>query len=206
MIKNPLIDQMRLDGGVLCLDFVNTIPDRVDGTNRDHLGSFNDLIYWARKAKAIDNNSFNALEKAGSINEKKTKDFFNEAINLRSLIYAIFKPLSSKQKINPHDLESLNKLTNKYFPFLEISAQKDGFTEQWNFEPGHFYSITGPIVKSSYELLLSDKLSRVKECPNCGWLFLDSTKNGKRRWCSMQDCGSNVKALEYYYRKKKEKK
>jgi predicted RNA-binding Zn ribbon-like protein len=53
---------------------------------------------------------------------------------------------------------------------------------------------------------LSDKLERVKECPNCGWLFLDTTKNGKRRWCSMEDCGSNVKALEYYYRKKKEKK
>jgi len=42
-----------------------------------------------------------------------------------------------------------------------------------------------------------------KECPNCGWLFFDKSKNGRRKWCSMQTCGSNVKALEWYHRQKK---
>jgi predicted RNA-binding Zn ribbon-like protein len=205
MVKNAVIDQMRLDGGTFCLDFVNTIPDRVDGSNRDHLGNFNDLIYWARKAKVIDNAGFSALEKSGGTNERKAKDFFTEAVNLRTLIYAIFQPVSQGHKVKPADLDAFNKLGSRYFSFLGISAQKDGFAEQWNFETGNFHAVTAPIFKSAYELLLSDKLGRVKECPNCGWLFLDTTKNGRRRWCSMQDCGSNVKALEYYYRKKKER-
>jgi predicted RNA-binding Zn ribbon-like protein len=205
MVKNPLIDNLRLDGGVLCLDFVNTIPDRFDGSNRDHLQSFNDLIYWARKAKMIDSGGSASLEKLANGNERKAKDFFTEAIQLRSLIYSLFHPVSQQQRLKASDLEQFNKLVSKYFPFLQLAVERDGFAEQWNFESNHFYSITAPIVKSAYELLLSDKLHRVKQCPNCGWLFLDTTKNGKRRWCSMQDCGSAVKALEYYYRKKEQK-
>jgi hypothetical protein len=51
MLKNPRIDQIRLDGGILCFDFVNTVPDRVDGTNRDNLKNYEDLIYWAKKSE-----------------------------------------------------------------------------------------------------------------------------------------------------------
>ncbi|MFD0480100.1 CGNR zinc finger domain-containing protein [Nonomuraea thailandensis] len=36
------------------------------------------------------------------------------------------------------------------------------------------------------------------ECPSCGWLFLDTTRNGSRRWCSMAMCGSQVKSRRYY--------
>lgn len=206
MQKNALIDAMRLDGGILCLDFVNTIPDRVDGTDRDHLTNFNDLIYWSKKAKSIDAAGFSALEKAGIVNERKARDFFSEAIAIRTLVYSIFRSISQSHKINSSDLKSFNSLKARYFPYLELRAVKEGFAEQWNFEPDQFFSVTAPILKSAHDLLLSDKLHRVKECPNCGWLFLDTTKNGKRRWCSMQDCGSQVKALDYYYRKKEEKK
>jgi predicted RNA-binding Zn ribbon-like protein len=62
--------------------------------------------------------------------------------------------------------------------------------------------IIAPVIYSAYELLLADKLNRIKECTNCGWLFLDTTKNGTRRWCSMNTCGSIVKAKEWYHRNK----
>lgn len=48
------------------------------------------------------------------------------------------------------------------------------------------------------DLLTGDELSRVRECPiesgGCGWLFLDHSRNGSRRWCRMADCGNKVKA------------
>jgi len=74
--------------------------------------------------------------------------------------------------------------------------------ESWLLEEDSYKKIVAPILNDSYELLLSEKLFKVKECPGCGWLFYDGTKNGKRRWCSMKSCGSNVKALEWYHRKK----
>jgi predicted RNA-binding Zn ribbon-like protein len=205
MLRNPRIDQIRLDGGILCLDFVNTIPDRVDGTNRDNLTSFSDLIYWAKKAGVLQPAEMLSLEKAAQAGgDKKAREFFTEALSLRSLIYSIFQPISQGQKVKTGDIDALNASVASYRNFLEITPSKEGFIEKWNFTRDNFLSITAPIIKSARELLLSDKLRRLKECPNCGWLFLDTTKNGKRRWCSMEDCGSNVKALEYYYRKKKE--
>ena len=39
-------------------------------------------------------------------------------------------------------------------------------------------------------------VSGVKVCPgaDCGRLFIDETKNGRRKWCSMESCGNRAKA------------
>jgi predicted RNA-binding Zn ribbon-like protein len=54
-----------------------------------------------------------------------------------------------------------------------------------------------PVVRSAVELATAGPLERVKQCPapeGCGWLFLDTTKNRIRRWCSMDECGGQAKA------------
>jgi predicted RNA-binding Zn ribbon-like protein len=52
--------------------------------------------------------------------------------------------------------------------------------------------------------LLADPavLARLKRCPgrDCGWLFLDAS--GRRRWCSMDSCGSREKMRRLYARRK----
>ncbi|MGH3132366.1 MAG: CGNR zinc finger domain-containing protein [Gaiellaceae bacterium] len=48
-------------------------------------------------------------------------------------------------------------------------------------------------------------MDRVKECPgagDCGWLFYDTSRNGTRRWCSMEGCGSRVKMRRQYARRR----
>lgn len=47
-------------------------------------------------------------------------------------------------------------------------------------------------------------MARLKRCPgtDCGWLFVDETKNGRRRWCSMETCGNRAKARRHYAREK----
>ena len=61
-----------------------------------------------------------------------------------------------------------------------------------------------PIIRSAADLLVSDELKRVKKCadPQCGWLFLDVSRNKSRRWCNMKDCGNRAKARRFYKRKK----
>ena len=59
------------------------------------------------------------------------------------------------------------------------------------------------VAKSAVELLTSSDLHQVKECPGnkgCGWLFLDTSKNGSRQWCSMEGCGSRAKRRRQYGR------
>ena len=56
-----------------------------------------------------------------------------------------------------------------------------------------------PVVWSAVRLLSSPELASVRKCaaPGCGWLFVDGTKNGSRRWCSMSVCGNRDKVRRY---------
>lgn len=61
-----------------------------------------------------------------------------------------------------------------------------------------------PITLSAADVLLSPDLHQLQECPGpgCGWLFLDTSKNHKRRWCTMEGCGNRAKARSQYQRKR----
>lgn len=41
--------------------------------------------------------------------------------------------------------------------------------------------------------------SRVKACrgTDCGWVFLDASRNGSRRWCDMATCGNRAKTTAF---------
>ncbi len=54
------------------------------------------------------------------------------------------------------------------------------------------------IAEAALDVMLAADLTRVRRCPvlegGCGWLFLDQSRSGTRRWCRMADCGNVVKA------------
>ncbi|MEL6311405.1 MAG: CGNR zinc finger domain-containing protein [Pseudomonadota bacterium] len=66
------------------------------------------------------------------------------------------------------------------------------------------------LVAISAAALLADprEMARLKTCPgvDCGWMFVDETKNGRRRWCSMETCGNRAKAARHYARSRRKPK
>jgi predicted RNA-binding Zn ribbon-like protein len=56
----------------------------------------------------------------------------------------------------------------------------------------------------SLELLRALPLARTRICPGprCGWLFIDHSKGGQRRWCDMATCGNAAKTARHYQRKR----
>lgn len=50
--------------------------------------------------------------------------------------------------------------------------------------------------------LLVDRPDRVRRCahPACVLYFYDTSRNGTRRWCSMEACGNRAKAGRHYAR------
>ncbi|WP_018898728.1 CGNR zinc finger domain-containing protein [Rhizobium sp. 2MFCol3.1] len=57
---------------------------------------------------------------------------------------------------------------------------------------------------SVLKLIASPEPERMKICGNCGWLFLDRSKNRSRTWCDMAVCGNRAKAIKHYRRRKEE--
>jgi len=57
---------------------------------------------------------------------------------------------------------------------------------------------------SALRLIAMPDPDRMKICRNCGWLFIDRSKNRSRSWCDMAVCGNRAKASRHYRRKKEE--
>ncbi|MBC9797195.1 CGNR zinc finger domain-containing protein [Sinomicrobium weinanense] len=197
MVKKYSINNIRLDGGTLCLDFVNTVHDRKKEPLPDYLLHTDDLVAWGIRLELLPENTLTLAA------TQKGKDPLKEAIIFRELLYRIFFALGKDGSIVPEDLKTFNHYLSHYLPYLRITKENNGFDRTWELPAEEVSRIIAPVLLDAYDLILSDKLHRVKECPNCGWLFFDATKNGRRRWCSMKSCGSSVKALEWYHRQKK---
>jgi len=60
------------------------------------------------------------------------------------------------------------------------------------------------VARSAAELLTSQKLGRVKVCAGegCGWIFLDESRNGSRRWCDSRDCGNRERVRRHLARRR----
>ncbi|WP_374380089.1 CGNR zinc finger domain-containing protein [Dongia sp.] len=58
------------------------------------------------------------------------------------------------------------------------------------------------IVADAIDLLTGEAQFRIKRCPaaDCRWFFFDTTKNGRRRWCAMGDCGVKDKVGRFRIR------
>ena len=59
------------------------------------------------------------------------------------------------------------------------------------------------LAVSALSLLSGNMSAKLKACPNCGWLFLDRSRNSSRLWCDMTVCGNRHKAKRHYRRRRK---
>jgi predicted RNA-binding Zn ribbon-like protein len=77
---------------------------------------------------------------------------------------------------------------------------------EWRFDDltSSFNAMLWPIARAAGDLLASPDLALVRACssPTCQWLFLDTSKNHHRRWCSMKQCGNRAKVRRFYAKKK----
>ncbi|HET9949267.1 MAG TPA: CGNR zinc finger domain-containing protein, partial [Longimicrobiales bacterium] len=61
-----------------------------------------------------------------------------------------------------------------------------------------------PLARAAVELLGEAPPERLKRCdaPDCRLWFVDESKGGRRRWCSMARCGNRAKAARHRRRER----
>lgn len=174
-------------GNALCLDFANTVNVR-SAPDRDWLGTAKDLQVWSASA------GYPVMPDDGpdaSMARMRT---------VRDVVYRIFSPIAHGQ---PSDTAALAVVTATHAEGVQrglLKRAKGVYTWSWP-SPRTRVVLLWEVAASTIELLGQGPLDRVGECPSCGWVFLDTSKNGRRRWCSMATCGSRNKAHRYYARR-----
>ncbi|MDJ1486246.1 CGNR zinc finger domain-containing protein [Cytophagaceae bacterium YF14B1] len=200
MVKNNLTDEIILCGGSLCLDFVNTVSTWTEESKKDYVETLNDLAHWCLRTDIIERKEYKRLSARAETDEANL--FLEEVKAFRQALYTLLSRRSNHKKISSSHVSFLNTMLQNYMPYIVLESYPDVIKREWKFPKADFRILLAPIVYDAYELLLKNESDKLKSCPKCGWLFIDTTKNGKRKWCSMQMCGSSVKALEWYHRNK----
>jgi predicted RNA-binding Zn ribbon-like protein len=208
--------EMRLIGGQLCLDFVNTVDGRRGHSPRsklpsatnvlgDKLGNYSDLVEWSRHAGIITARQSRRLIEEGRRKVTEARKVFERAIALREALYRIFKAILTGRQPQSVDLDRVNDELQRARSHQRLTRAGDGFTWEWTGPATALDRMLWSIAHSGAEYLTAGDLSRLRECggEECGWLFEDTSKNRSRQWCHMQDCGNLEKVRRFRARQRR---
>ena len=195
------LDTLELVGGALCLDFANTINSR-RAPEHDYLLTYSDLVDWAGKVEILSAPQVKGLNQREAQDAKKAEKALEKGRAAREIMYRVFSAIANKSKPKQDDLNALTHLYEEAIANGQHLKVNNHYEIAWKLDET-FEALLWRIVAAAEKLLLSEELSRVKECPNCGWLFLDTSKNQSRRWCSMNTCGARDKMRRYHKRLRK---
>jgi len=194
---------LKLLGGRLCLDFVNTVDWRGTEKPKEFLNAYRDLIIWSRHVGLITNREAHLLIQKADKRPSQAESVLARAIELREIIYRLFSSVTEGISIPKKDITAFNKYLSSTMRQSRIIETKNGLAWDSDGNKNKLEWILNPIIRSTADLLVSGNLKRVKRCADsfCGWLFLDVSRNKSRRWCDMKDCGNRAKASRFYKRK-----
>lgn len=183
----------------LCLGFANTKCWRGSTPPVEELNGVDDLLVWAGGSGGVDRGTlarFRASRRAGAA--------LSAAIELRELLFRVFEAVASGGVPAEADLGALNAALSAA-PARTRLERRDG-RHVWLLgdRAPRLETVLAPALWSAGDLLAGARSARVRQCanPRCGWLFLDDSKGGNRRWCSMSSCGNRAKAHRHYAKRR----
>ena len=199
-----MISTVPLEGGHLALDFVNTVGGvREDPPSpaEELLLAYEDVTIWSARLGIISERDAGSLRAAARRDERGAQRALRRAIEVRELLYPIFRALADGKEPPAGLLERLRDAERAALADARL-VRHDGAME-WSWpRPRELTDPLRPIVHAAVGLLTEGPLDRLKVCGNCRWLFLDQSRNHSRRWCSMDECGIQMKHARFVERRR----
>jgi predicted RNA-binding Zn ribbon-like protein len=181
-------------GGDPALDFVNTVDRTAAGPADERLGTYADLLHWAVESGAVRADVAARLRRRAAARPGEARGAHAAALRTREILYRLFAATIAGER--PRGvLGPFNDLLGRTLNRLELV---EGAPARWWWRgmDERLDSVLWPVVRSAAELLTSDEAARLRMCdgPDCGWLYVDRSRNGLRRWCQMRTCGTREKS------------
>ena len=182
--------------GNVALDFVNTAEERGHPDADDALRTPGDLRLWGQRYGLLSSQTPPA-------NKENDRAELHHAKGARELLYGLFLAQIHHRTAPHDDLDRLSRFV--------ASAHEAGTLEQsgygqlhWQWSDSDLATVRHVAVSAAVDLLGDQPSTRLKQCPgeHCGWFFIDTTKRGNRRWCSMRECGQEAKTTRRRERSK----
>jgi predicted RNA-binding Zn ribbon-like protein len=192
-----------LVGGGVALDFVNTVTAR-DTEPTDWLGSYATLLDWAELTGAFAKRDLAQLATLAHKDAGKAAAALAKARALREALCALFYAMIEKEQPGESDLAALDAARLAAAKAAKLGFRGGRLVQSFGAADSGLDLVTHVVAVRALEILQSVPLERLRVCDghDCGWVFIDTSKNGKRRWCDMATCGNTAKARRHYDRQR----
>jgi predicted RNA-binding Zn ribbon-like protein len=197
------LERWPLRGGLPCLDLANTEAYRGTVQEADLLHSYDMLVAWSLAAGVLQPAEAGPLLRAAAESPDAAAEHLARVMELRQAIHVVLQSVAERTEPPEAALATLNAFLAESQVHGQIVRSNGAFEVRFRPEDDMALPLWR-LTDSAARLLLSSERENVRECPGheCGWLFLDTTKNHSRRWCDSADCGNKARVRAYAERKR----
>lgn len=185
------VSAIRLDGGRLAIDFANTIHDRFAADVEDYIATPERYMEWARRSGGIAADETIDLSRLDGEGER----LMANVRSLRDATYLLLSACIDEVALPEGPLLVANEWLLRA---RESQSLDENGVLALQAHPDDFRIPLKRIALDLVDVLADARAGKftLKRCANqssCGWIFADTSKNGRRRWCAMQTCGTASK-------------
>ncbi len=184
-------------GGDPSLDLVNTADWTEHGIENDRLRDYAGLLRWAVAAGVITEARARQLRSRAAGRPAAGRAAARKARRVRAELRRLFGSVA-RGAVAGEAWGDFDRLVGDALRRLHLApARRGDAAARWEWrEDDRLESVLWPVVRSAATLLTSEEAGQVRLCPgdSCGWLFVDRSRNGLRRWCEMRSCGTTAKS------------
>ena len=187
-------------GNNLALDFLNTRPVQ-DGETMELLPDFAALLRWFQTAGLLSPGDAGGLERQWGQSAEACRAV--EAIGgFREKLRKDVLDWEQGHTAHRSAIDEVNRLMTAHPMSTRLKTNGKELSAELYFEPQRPEDLLAPLAHAAAMLLANADRGRVRKCDQCVLHFVDTSKKGTRRWCSMQLCGNRQKVATYAGRRR----
>jgi predicted RNA-binding Zn ribbon-like protein len=196
---------MEADGGRLAIELTRTRGWQARDRGDDDLEDWAGLVRWACRMGLLEAVAARPVARRALERPAATRRAVHRLRRLREIAYRMLVARSGGLAPERGDLARLNEVLRALAAWREVRVRDGAYVREWTDraadQPDYFLWQCALSLES---LLTGESASRIRLCSShdCGWLFLDESRNGSRRWCSMEGCGNVEKARRFRRRER----
>lgn len=189
----------RYIAGDPALDFVNTVIWAPALFRNERLRDYASLTHWAEGAGVLSPADARRLRRVAAAHPREAAAALRRAHALRAAIRDVFTGVAETGSAGPalEELTAAAAEALRHRRLEPVTGTPDAPPARWTWSGGdRLDSVLWPVAFAAAELVVSDEARSVRVCggEECGWMFVDRSRNGLRRWCQMEECGTLAKS------------
>jgi predicted RNA-binding Zn ribbon-like protein len=194
-------------GGDPALDLVNTVDWTSRGPEQERLTNFVRLTEWAEGAGVLTSQAASSFRAQARARPREAAGVYRTALGARQVLQRLFQSIASGEPARDA-LNDFNRLLGKalermrVLPAGERRRRDPRMQLGWEPQGESLDAILWPVIWSAASLIISEEAPRIRVCggADCGWIYVDRSRNQLRRWCQMATCGTREKSRRRYQR------